>query len=179
MFLPTNGRIHVNKSYMVKATDHITTLMWKEEMWMAGGRGALEIIYLWLSHFIRSKLKSSPLKRVYQKSCSYQSQLQQTINAWLPHTDQSWHFFLGHEIVEARTHGAISLVVQKLHQKTENEVACCVEHVTCTWSRISCRCRAAISLWFSVFLNVVTPIIMQMGGIQQHVFWNSKMINLL
>lgn len=73
------------------------TAWWKREA--GGGTWPLEIIYLWLSHFIKSKLKSSALKSVYQMSWCYQSQLQQAINVWLAHTDQSWHFFLGHEIV--------------------------------------------------------------------------------
>lgn len=47
-----------------------------------GGHGTwpLEIIYLRLSHFIRSKLKSVALECIYQMSQCYQSQLQQAIN---------------------------------------------------------------------------------------------------
>lgn len=91
-------------NHMVKATDHITIISvhWCElsERWKLEGGGdgtwPLEIIYLWLSHFIRSKLKSSALKRVYQTSRCYQSQLQQAINVnvtssyWSELTFFSW-----------------------------------------------------------------------------------------
>lgn len=76
----------------------------KVEKWDGrGGTWPLEIIYLWVSHFIRPKLKCSALEYVYQVSQCYHSQLQQAIEVWLVHTDHCLHFFLDLENVEFAT----------------------------------------------------------------------------
>lgn len=79
---------------------------------MGNGTWAPEIIYLWLSHFIRIKLKRLALKRVYQMShvISPSCNKPQKCDRLILITAHS--FFLNHEIVEYRTYLAISSTVQ-------------------------------------------------------------------